>query len=142
LAWAPSIRNEGVLRASTGQGRRAFIHSADIAAVSAAVLQSSAYRGESLAITGPEALTFKDAAAKIGSSIGREIQFETIGDEEAGGRLAATGASVAEVDAHIALWRGIREGRLGVVTDTVERVLGRRPLCFDQWTQENAASFL
>src|SRR5215510_1879087 len=33
LAWAPSIQTEGVVRASTGSGRRAFIHCDDIAAV-------------------------------------------------------------------------------------------------------------
>jgi (4-alkanoyl-5-oxo-2,5-dihydrofuran-3-yl)methyl phosphate reductase len=33
LAWAKSIQIEGIVRSSTGDGRRAFIHSADIAAV-------------------------------------------------------------------------------------------------------------
>src|ERR1700691_561224 len=29
LAWAPSIKSQGLIRTSTGDGRRAFIHSAD-----------------------------------------------------------------------------------------------------------------
>jgi uncharacterized protein YbjT (DUF2867 family) len=142
LAWSSSIRKEGVIRSSTGDGGRAFIHSADIAAVVAAVLTSSAHRGESLSITGPEALTFAEAAAKIGNAIDKPVRFEHITDGEAGRRFTATGASPEEVDAHVALWRGIREGRLGMVTGTVERVLGRKPICLDQWTQENAAAFL
>ncbi len=141
LAWAPSIRREGMIRSSAGDGRRAFIHSADIAAVVARVLATSGYLGESLSITGPEALTFAEAATKIGEAIGRPVKFQTIGDEEAGERFAATGAPIEEVAAHVALWRGIREGRLGMVTDTVERVLGRKPVRLDQWAQENAAAF-
>lgn len=38
LAWAPSIKAEGVVRASTGDGRRAFIHSDDIAALATTAL--------------------------------------------------------------------------------------------------------
>lgn len=141
LAWAPSIRKDGVIRSSTGDGLRAFIHSADIAAVVAKVLTGSGHRGEALAITGPEALTFADAGAKIGGAIGKPVGFESIPDEEAGTRFSATGASAEKVEAHIALWRGIREGRLGIVTSTVERMLGRKPVSLDQWAQENAAAF-
>src|SRR5262249_18439413 len=38
LAWAQSIRGEGVVRASTGDGRRPFIHSDDIASVAVKAL--------------------------------------------------------------------------------------------------------
>src|SRR5215469_15354475 len=64
LAWAPAIKAEGVVRASTGDGRRAFIHSEDIAAVAVMALTSRAYDGESLPITGPEALSFAEVTAR------------------------------------------------------------------------------
>jgi uncharacterized protein YbjT (DUF2867 family) len=141
LAWVHSIRAEGVVRASTGEGRRAFIHSADIAAVVVRALVTNEYEGESLPITGPEALNFAEATAKIGAAIGKPLTFQPIGDEEAGRRFRATGASKAETEAHVALWRAIREGRLAGVTEMVERVLGRRPIAFDEWVRENAAAF-
>jgi hypothetical protein len=34
-----------------------------------------------------------------------------------------------------------REGRLEEVTDTAERVLGRKPITFDQWVLENIEAF-
>jgi uncharacterized protein YbjT (DUF2867 family) len=142
LAWAHSIKTDGVIRTSTGEGRRPFIHSADIAEVAVAALTSEMYRGATLAITGPQALTFAEAASKIGSAIGKSILYESISDEEAAARFAAaTGASAEEVEAHKALWRAIREGRLGTVTDTVERVLGRPPIGLDAWIKENSAAF-
>ena len=49
--------------------------------------------------------------------------------------------SDAETEAHVALWRSIREGRLATVTDTVERILGRKPIALDRWVAENSASF-
>jgi uncharacterized protein YbjT (DUF2867 family) len=141
LAWAPSIKAEGVVRSSTGDGRRAFIHSDDIAAVATEALTTREYDGESLPITGPEALSFAEVTAKIGSAIGKRLTFQPISDEEARQRYAASGASSPETEAHVSLWRAIREGRLASITDNVERILGRKPIAMDQWARENAAAF-
>jgi len=142
LAWAPPVRAEGVVRSSTGDGRRAFIHSDDIAAVAVEAMRSAKYDGQCLPITGPEALSFAEVTAKIAAAIGKPLRFESISDEEAGRRYAvATGEPDIQTGAHVALWRAIREGRLGAVTDTVKRVLGRSPIALDQWLKENAAAF-
>jgi len=141
LAWATSIKAEGIVRASTGNGRRAFIHSDDIAAVATKALTTREYDGESLPITGPEALSFAEVTAKIGSAIGKRLTFQPISDDEARQRYSATGASAPDIDAHVSLWGAIREGRLAAITSNVERVLGRKPIAFDQWAVENVAAF-
>jgi uncharacterized protein YbjT (DUF2867 family) len=141
LAWAPSIRAEGVVRASTGDGRRAFIHSDDIAAVATKVLTTGEYVGESLPITGPEALNFAEVTASIGAAIGKSLTFQPLSDEEARQRYSMVSSSTEETEAHVSLWRAIREGRLATVTATVERVLGRKPITFDQWLIENVVAF-
>lgn len=141
LAWVPSIKAEGMVRASTGNGRRAFIHSDDIAAVTVTTLTSRTYDGESLPITGPEALSFAEVTAKIGAAIGKPLAFHPISDEEAGERYSRVSGSREETEAHVALWRAIREGRLRTVNNHVERILGRKPISLDQWLVENAAAF-
>jgi uncharacterized protein YbjT (DUF2867 family) len=142
LAWAPSIKGEGVVRSSTGEGRRAFIHSDDIAAVATKALTTREYVGESLPITGPEALNYAEVTTKLGAAIGRRLRFQPISDEEARQRYAATGASSLETEAHVSLWRAIREGRLANITDNVERILGRKSIAMDQWAMENTTAFL
>jgi uncharacterized protein YbjT (DUF2867 family) len=141
MAWATSIRAEGIMRASTGDGRRAFIHSDDIAAVATRALTTREYDGASLPITGPESLSFAEVTTKIGAAIGRRLQFQSISDDEARRLYAATGAPALETEAHVSLWRAIREGRLATVTDTVERILDRKPIALDQWAIENAGAF-
>jgi uncharacterized protein YbjT (DUF2867 family) len=141
LAWARPIKTERIVRASTGEGKRAFIHTQDIAAVATAALTMSEYDGESLPITGPQALTFAEATATIGSAIGKRLTFQPISDDEARQRYSATSGSEAETEAHISLWRAIREGRLAGVTENVQRILGRKPIPLDQWAMENAAAF-
>ena len=141
LAWAHSIKSEGIVRSSTVDGRRAFIHSEDIAAVSVEALISDRYVGDSLPITGPRALTLGEATTAIGTAIGRDLKYQPISDEEAGQRYSRFSGSLEETEAHVALWKAIREGRLAAVTDGVERVLGRKPIALEQWAVENADAF-
>jgi uncharacterized protein YbjT (DUF2867 family) len=141
LAWARSIKAEGVVRASTGDGRRPFIHSEDIASVTTKILTTGEYGGEALALTGPEAVNFAEVTAKIGAAIGKPLRFEAISDNEARRRYAVVSGSEEETEAHVALWRAIREGRLATVTPTVERALGRKPMSLDAWVNENAGAF-
>lgn len=141
LAWASAITAEGVVRASTGEGRRAFIHSDDIAAIVVKALTSRLYDGQSLPITGPEALTFAEVTRRIGAAIHKPLKFAPISDEEARQRYSRISGSAEETEAHVALWRAIREGRLATVNDNVERVLGRKAITLNQWLNENAGAF-
>jgi hypothetical protein len=80
-------------------------------------------------------------AAKIGAAIGTALRFEAISDEEARAQQIAWNAPPLLAEARLSIFRAIREGRLATVTDTVERLLGRKPIAFDQWARENAAAF-
>lgn len=141
LAWSRSIVAEGIVRSSTGDGRRPFIRSEDIAAVAVCALTTNDFVGKVVSITGPQALSFVEITEKIGGAIGRQLKYQPISDEEAGRRFSATGASPEEIAAHVELWRAIREGRFGATTNEVERILGRKPVALDQWLVENATAF-
>jgi uncharacterized protein YbjT (DUF2867 family) len=141
LFWARSIKAEGVVRSVTGDGKIPFIHSQDIAEVTTAALTSRAYDGQSLPITGPEALSYAEMTAKISAVIGKRIRYQAISDDEERQRMLERGEAADIVAAHLSIYRAIREGRLATVTDTVERVLGRKPMTFDQWPKENATAF-
>jgi uncharacterized protein YbjT (DUF2867 family) len=141
LAWAHSIKTEKIVRSSTADGRRPFIHSEDIAAVSVEALVSTNYVGQSLPLTGPDSLSFGEVAAIIAKAIGEPLKYQAISDEEARERYSKISGSPQETEAHVALWRAIREGRLANVTHDVERILGRKPIALAQWAAENANSF-
>jgi uncharacterized protein YbjT (DUF2867 family) len=141
LFWAASIKSEGVVHGCTGDGKIPFIHSQDIADVVTKALTSRAYTGESLPITGPEALSYAEMTAKIGAVIEEELKFMPISEEQVRRQMIDCGDSKEIVAAHLSIYHAIREGRLAIVTDTVERVLGRKPITFDQWVQENTAAF-
>jgi uncharacterized protein YbjT (DUF2867 family) len=141
LFWAESIKSEGVVRTWTGDGKIPFIHPQDIADVATKALTLRAYEGESLQITGPQALSYGEMVAKIGAVIGDELRCDTISEEEERREMIANGDAAEIVAAHLSIYNAIRTGRLAKVTDTVERILGRKPTTFDQWVRENATVF-
>ena len=105
-------------------------------------LTTGNYQGQALPITGPDAVTFKEVTEKIEAAIGKSVAFQPISDEESRRRYSAVSGSVEETEAHVALWRAIREGRLAAVTNHVQQVLGRAPIGLNQWISENIAAFL
>ena len=69
----------------------------------------------------------------MGKAIGRTLVYQTITDEEARERYSQMSETREETEAHVALWRAIREGRLAAITNEVEEILGRKPIALEQW---------
>ena len=141
LGWAHSIRERGVLRTSTGQGKIAFIHPDDIADVATAALLTRDYDNEALVVTGPLALSYGDMAESIGRVIGKRVRHEEISDQKAHAGVVRWAGKGPYADAIVDIWRAVREGRLATVSDGVVRVLGRKATPFVQWAEENADAF-
>ncbi len=141
LAWTDAIKSQGVVRSSTADGRIALIHPHDIADVAVVALTTTRFDGLELPITGPEALSYGQMVAIIGSAIGRPLMFQVISDNEERSRWEARGEPPESVDYHLSIFRAIRAGQLAGLTDTVTRVLGHEPISFGQWVRENVAAF-
>ena len=120
---------DGVVRGPAGEGRVAFVARDDVADVAAAVLANpEAYAGQTLDVTGPEALTYADVAATMSELTGRTLRYE---DEtiEAGRRWRS---ELGAADWEVAVWMGsylaAAAGELSPVSDTVARIAGHAPL--------------
>jgi uncharacterized protein YbjT (DUF2867 family) len=92
-------------------------------------------------ITGPEALSYGEMAATIGSAIGKRVRFEEISDQQAYAGVVSWAGKGPYADALVDIWRAVREGRLATVSDGVQQVLARKALSFDVWAEENANAF-
>lgn len=141
LNWAAAIKADGVVSCAAGDGTIPFIHSDDIADISVAAMTQRQYAGQSVPITGPEALSFLEMTAKVGAAIGREISFRPLTEDEERRQQTAWGSPAPLIEARLSIFRAMREGRLAAVTDNVASVLGREPISFDRWAQQNAAAF-
>ena len=76
-AWFRPVR--GRIEAPTGEGAEAFVHVDDIVEVAAATLLAPAdHDGAGYTLTGPEALTFAQVAARISTATGEQVLHNDI----------------------------------------------------------------
>lgn len=137
---ALTIRNDGTIVTATGDGRVAFVDADDIAEVGVRALIDEQPHNRAHIITGPEALSYADAARIIGDAAGISIRHKSITVDELSSGFAKAGIP-ADYAAFLAgLDEGIRRGGVeDQVTDTVERVTGRQPKSLADFVAEHTA---
>jgi uncharacterized protein YbjT (DUF2867 family) len=141
LMWAETIKTQGAFYQPTGEGRWAAIDPADIAAVAVAALTGSGHEGKAYSLTGPESMNAAQYAAKLSSAIGKPVKFVDVPPEAAKDGMLKSGIPPPYVDALLDLLAAMKAGKADGVTDTVEKVTGRKPGTFDAWARRNAAAF-
>jgi len=141
LAWAFSIKQENVVKAPTGEGRIAMVHPDDIADVALLALLEPKFDRQTLALTGPVALTYAEMIDSLSRASGRSIRFQPITDQQALERMLSAGMDQLVASALVALWRDVRLGKSETVTTTVSQTLGRPARSFQDWARENALAF-
>jgi len=140
MAWAPQIRQAGVVRGVYGDGATSTIHERDVGAVSARVLADAAHAGRTYVLTGPQSLTQRARVRLIGEAIGKEIPWIEVPPEAFRQAMLAQGVPADIPERVIGYWVDrVREP--GPSSDTVEQILGRPALTFAQWATEHAAAF-
>jgi len=129
------VPHDGRIVAPVGSGREPFIDVQDLAEVAAAVLTSGAYDGEPLELSGPEAVSFDQAADVLTAVGGTAVRFESESDEDHVARLRAAGTPEGYIRWRMAMLGGIRRGEDAYLSDGVQRVLYRAPTSFEAWAQ-------
>jgi uncharacterized protein YbjT (DUF2867 family) len=136
----PSIGDDGLLYADAGDARLSMVDTRDIAAVADVVLSDDGHAGAMYDITGPEALSYHDVAAKLSSVLSREIAYVDAPDDTVRSALLGVGVDAWFADALVGLFQEYRrsgtDGDASVVTDTVERLTGRPPRSLDDLLAE------
>ena len=141
LAWAPSIRAEGIVRSLHDPAGSACINPQDIAEVAVLALTSPGHAGRIYPLTGPEPITAVEQTAQLAEVLGSPLEFRELSWEEAARQWAKRyPAPVAE-----ALERSARRQARGgktTVDPTFERLTGRPPRSFRQWASDRRSAFL
>jgi uncharacterized protein YbjT (DUF2867 family) len=141
--WATTIRDEGFVLNPIGSGRAALIDPADIAAVAALALTEDGHVGQRYTLTGDEPLTVAEQVAILGAAIGRRLEVRTAATAEEALRFRyPDGAPPALAAALLEGLSLMRADTVGFQTDTVRRLLDRRPRTFAQWSESNADAYL
>ncbi|KAA5829216.1 ergot alkaloid biosynthesis protein [Saccharopolyspora hirsuta] len=135
---AVDLRERGVLRTATGGGRVGWIDAADIAAVADVVLTAAEVADEYL-LTGPESLSYAEAAAILAEVTGRPVRHQEVTPDERARQFAA-GLPADFATALAAVDVDIRAGSEDLVTSTVPDLTGRPARSFRDFARANRAT--
>lgn len=136
------IRDKNQLFLPVGKGKAPFIHARDIGEVAAEVIANpEPYKGETLYITGPESMDHFQAADVFSDVLDRKITFENPDDETYRKVMEERGKPKEYIDAMIAVFGKIKQGKVDKVSNKVEEMLNRKPITLKEYVKEMKAHF-
>ena len=138
---ADTIKSQGATYGSAGDGKVAFVDSRDTAAVAVMALLGKGHEGKEYQITGPEALTFAEAAQRIGKGIGRQVAYVNLSDENFQAALLGAGLPAQVAEIFLQINRNAREGNLAQVTNTVAELTGAPARSLEAFAHDYQAVF-
>ena len=114
-----------------------FVDADDIADVVTKVLVDDTFNGETITVTGPRKMTFKEVVDAMAKGIGRNIHYQPISIDAFKEGMKAAGLP----DSYVWLFGYLFKEVLGnadnqVVSNDIERVLGRKAMGFNEFVEK------
>jgi uncharacterized protein YbjT (DUF2867 family) len=129
---------DDVIRGPAGSGRVAFVSKDDVADVAVTVLlDPSPHAGVTCDLTGPTAVSLHELAEAFTHTAGRPITYVEETVEAAYASRAHFDMPRWQLDAWVSTYLQVAAGELDMVTDDVERLLGRGPTSLEDFLAEH-----
>lgn len=128
-----TIRDESAIYSATGTGKVGFIDVGDIADAAVEALLAKRSWNRDFILTGPEALSYADIAAKLTNALGRKIKHVSLSVELLAERYRRGGLDEAYARVLAAMDADIEQGSENRVTDGVLRMTGHQPTTADEF---------
>ena len=121
--WRNAVRS-GTLALPAGDGRTPFIDADDIADVATAALTTADHNGRTYELTGPEAITFTEAADQL-TEAGLPVEYVALSPTDYTEQQVAQGVPRTGAELLTDILTSIANGYGGIPTADVEQALGR-----------------
>ena len=131
----------GMVAFPEGPGKTSFVDVRDIAEVAIKALTETGHTHRTYRLTGPDAMTFAQAAARISAGLGRDIPFVGITPEQMRDGLIAQGAEVWYAEMNAEMTFAIRMGMSFSPSNDVEFLLGRKPRALETYVSDHKAGW-
>ena len=142
LTAAESLSREGTIYASAGHGRVGFVAASDVAKVAARVLTGGADQDRTYVLSGPEALGYRDVAARISAVFARQVDYTDLSADRAREQMLGSGLTPWQVEGTLEWFDWIRSGAAESVTTDVREVTGQDARPIEDWLDESRSAFL
>jgi uncharacterized protein YbjT (DUF2867 family) len=119
-----------------------FVDARDIASVAVkALVDGEKHYDKTYTITGPEALSYYQAAEILSNATGKKIDYVNISDEEARRAMKEVGLNDWLIDTISDLYSFFRKGYASHISTAIEEVTGKKPKTFAQFAKDYAEAF-
>jgi uncharacterized protein YbjT (DUF2867 family) len=137
-------KNQSSIYLPAGEGKVSFVDVRDIAAVAVQVLtknKGGLHDGMAYTITGPEAISYMDAAGILSEYIGRKVSYVNISEDDARKAIKDMGMSDWHTNILLELLKLSRDGYLSSVSHAIEQVTEKKPIHFSQFARDYIPAF-
>lgn len=142
LTFAPTIRSHRAFHAPMKDAAVSMVDARDIADVAAAVLIGNGHERTTYVITGPEPLTFADAARHLSAALGTQVRYVDVEPHDAQAAWLKHGMPEWYAEDLVGLYAFYRTGAGAVVSDAVARLTGQAGRSFRQFAGDYARTFV
>ncbi len=136
---APMVKQGGIFLAAA-EGKTSFISTVDIAEVAVTAFLKELVSKE-YNLTGPEALDHTTVAAILSKASGKKITYQAIPEDAMLSGMRGSGMPESAVQYAGMLYSAVRAGYTAGVIPDVETVTGKRPISFQAFANQNAATW-
>ena len=141
-AFGPDIRERSELALSSGGGRVSFVDARDVAAVAATIFTDlRRWPAAPVTLTGPQALTFADAARLLTAELGRPITYRRQSLWQRRSALKVEGVTKGYVNVQLVIDLTTRLGLARKVTQDLPHILGRPATTLAQFIHDHRAAW-
>jgi uncharacterized protein YbjT (DUF2867 family) len=137
LTFAATIQSQGAFYAPMRDGALSMVDARDVAAVAATTLVDDIHhRRKTYLITGPEALTFAEAAGQLSAVLGKPVRYMDVSREDARKALLQRGMPEWYVEDLLGFYDFYSTGAGAPVSDVVARITRQPGRRFRQFVQD------
>ncbi|EPE2649285.1 SDR family oxidoreductase [Vibrio fluvialis] len=136
--WKAGI-DQGVIGVPAGEGKSSFIDVRDIASSAAAALTTNRFDNQAFNLTGPEALSYAQAAQKISAALGKPVAYQAMEEGAFCDLLKSVGVPADYAEFLTSIFYPVREGWTAGVSDAVATLTGKAPRSLDEYIADHLA---
>ncbi|MDE5176420.1 SDR family oxidoreductase [Vibrio fluvialis] len=136
--WKAGI-DQGVIGVPAGEGKSSFIDVRDIASSAAAALTTNRFDNQAFNLTGPEALSYAQAAQKISEALGKPVAYQAMEEGAFCDLLKSVGVPADYAEFLTSIFYPVREGWTAGVSDAVATLTGKAPRSLDEYIADHLA---
>jgi uncharacterized protein YbjT (DUF2867 family) len=140
--FSETVQRERRIYEATGEGKKPFIDTRDIAKVAFKILTNvEKHIDKTYLLTGGIAVNYRQVAEAISKAIGEKVEYISMTNDEAKHRMEKKGMPPMMINTFLAIAEGQRNGKADFVNTVAKEILGKEPISVEEFAKHYSQWF-